>query len=118
MLTTRSSLRRAGAAWIVLVVALSLQPVRVRATSHGAGHLVLHIVLFGLAAVVPLLLSGNRTQEAARALYVFGLACAVEIAQSRIYHYHPPEWRDIEIDGIGILIAFLVIRFCRAAYDL
>jgi hypothetical protein len=111
---TRSGLRWAGTAWIVLVVALSLQPLRLRATSHGsAGHLVLHLVLFGSAAVGPLLLSGNRIQEAARALSFFCLAGAVEFTQSWIYRYPHPEWKDFEVDGIGVLIAFLAIRFCR-----
>jgi hypothetical protein len=54
---TRNFLRWAGTVWIVMLVALSLQPVRLHATSHGTDHVVLHLWLFGISAVAPLLLS-------------------------------------------------------------
>ena len=112
-IVTRGSLRYAGAVWIVCVVALSLQPLRLRAASHGrGGHVVLHVALFGFAAVAPLLLSQNGSQEAARALYVLCLAGAVEIVQGHIYRFHT-EWKDVTFDAVGILIAFLVIRLYR-----
>jgi hypothetical protein len=111
-MVSRSALRQAGATWIVFVVAMSLQPARLRATSHGAAHLVLHLLLFGLAAIIPLLLSGNWTQEAARAFSVFCLGVGVEIAQGLMSRHHP-EWRDVKVDGIGVLAVFLAIRFCR-----
>lgn len=109
---TRNNLRYAGAVWTSLVVALSLQPLRLRATSHGAGHVFLHIGLFGFAAVFPLLLSESLAQQTARSWYVLCLAIAIEIAQGVIYRQHT-EWTDVQVDGIGILIAFLVIRLCR-----
>jgi len=98
---TRGNLRYAGAVWIVFVVAVSLQPLRLRAASHGrSGHAVLHVALFGFAAVVPLLLSQDRAQEAARALYVLCLAGAVEIVQGLIYRFHT-EWKDVEFDALS-----------------
>jgi hypothetical protein len=106
----RNLLRWAGAGWFVCLVALSLQPVRLHGTTSGAGHLLFHLGLFLLGAVFPLLLSETLTQQVARALCIICLAGAIEIAQGRIYRVHT-EWRDIAVDGAGVLIAFLAIRF-------
>jgi hypothetical protein len=109
----RNNLRRTGATWVVFVVMLSLQPVRLRSTIRGtAAHLLLHVVMFGFAAIAPLLLSGNRAQESARAFFVLCLAVAIEIAQRLIYG-HRTEWWDVEMDGAGVLLAFVAIRFWR-----
>jgi|SRR5580658_9753072 hypothetical protein len=111
--STRSNLRWAGATWIVVLVLLSLQPIRLRATVRGTtGHFFVHIVLFGSAAVLPLLLSENRVAEAVRAFSILCLAAAIEIAQSRIYHLKT-EWSDLEFDCIGVLTVFVAIRFWR-----
>jgi hypothetical protein len=97
----------------VFLVVVSLQPLRLHATIRGtAGHFFLHTLLFGFAAVIPLLLSMNPAHESARAFGVFCLTGALEIAQSLIYRFRT-EWRDLEADGIGILIAFLAIRVWR-----
>ena len=97
----------------MFLVVSSLQPLRLRATVQGtAGHFILHVVLFGFAAVIPLLLSGNRAQESARALGVLCLTGGIEIAQGLIYGFHT-ELRDLEADGMGVLIAFLCIRLWR-----
>jgi hypothetical protein len=68
--------------------------------------------MFGFAASGPLLLSGNWVQESARAACVFCLAAGIEIAQRLIYSHHT-EWWDFEIDAVGILTAFVAIRFWR-----
>ena len=105
-MTNHKYLRWTGAAWIAALVVLSLQPLRPhRLITRPAGHFVLHILLFGSAAVVPLLLSRNRRQQAVRALCLFCLASAIEFCQALIYVKHM-EWKDVEIDGFGILIAF------------
>ncbi|MGD1070139.1 MAG: hypothetical protein ABSB15_08360 [Bryobacteraceae bacterium] len=109
----RSNLRWAGAVWILFLTILSLQPARLRATNRGtAAHFILHVVLFGLAAAAPLLLSENRLRTSVRALCVLCLAGAIEIAQGLIYRYKT-EWSDFGSDGVGILIAFAAIRFWR-----
>ncbi len=106
-------MRRAGTIWIVFLVVLSLQPLRLHGVIRGrASHLFLHALLFGFAAVIPLLLSVNRAQECARVICVFGLTAAIEIAQGLIYGFRT-EWRDLAADGVGILIAFVAIRFWR-----
>jgi len=110
---SRNGLRWAGTVWIVFLVVLSLQPLRLHAAIPGtASHFLLHLLLFGFAAVIPLLLSVSPAHETARALCVFCLTGAIEIAQGLIYGFRT-EWRDLATDGIGILIAFLAIRFWR-----
>jgi hypothetical protein len=54
----------------------------------------------------------NRAQECARVICVLGLTGAIEISQGLIYGFRT-EWRDLEADGIGVLIAFVAIRFWR-----
>jgi hypothetical protein len=109
----RRILRWAGATWIVFLVGLSLQPRRWRATNQGtSGHCFLHLLLFGFAASFPLLLSKNLFQSSARALCVLALAGAIELAQGQVYRYHT-EWRDVLADGLGILLAFVVITLVR-----
>lgn len=110
---TRSNVRRAGAVWILFLTILSLQPVRLRATNRGtAAHFILHVLLFGLAAAAPLLLSQNRPQASARALGILCLAGAIEIAQGLIYRYKT-EWWDFGFDGVGILLAFALVLLWR-----
>jgi hypothetical protein len=110
---SRNGLRWAGTTWIVFLVVLSLQPLRLHSAIRGtASHFLLHVLLFGLAAVIPLLLSSNRVHESARAFCVFCLTGAIEIAQGLIYGFRT-EWRDLEADGIGVLIALLAIRVWR-----
>jgi glycopeptide antibiotics resistance protein len=110
---TRHGLRWAATIWIVFLVVLSLQPLRLHGAIRGtASHIFLHVLLFGFAAVIPLLLSVNRAQECARVICVLGLTGAIEISQGLIYGFRT-EWRDLEADGIGVLIAFVAIRFWR-----
>lgn len=109
ILLRRVTLRWAGAAWILLLVVISLQPLRPRATIRGtSAHVVVHILAFGLAAAAPLRLSVSRLQLWLRTLYLLGLAAGIEIGQAVIYHQHT-EWTDFEADGIGITIALLAI---------
>jgi hypothetical protein len=88
---------------------LSLQPVRWKGAGRGAGHFLVHSVLFGLAAAAPLLLSENCPQASLRAFCILALAGAIEISQALIYH-NKTEWLDFGVDGVGILVAFAAIR--------
>jgi hypothetical protein len=91
---------------------MSLQPVRPRGIGSGTAHFVVHLTLFGLAATVPLLLGESAWQEAGRALALVFLAGGVEIGQALIYRKRM-EWKDVEFDALGVLIAFLLVRFYR-----
>lgn len=106
---SRPILRWAGAVWILLLVVVSLQPLRPRATVRGTfAHMVVHVLAFGLAAAAPLLLSVKRLQLWIRTLCLLGMSATIEIGQAVIYHQRT-EWSDFGADGIGILIALLLI---------
>lgn len=110
---TRRQLRCAAAAWIVLLTVISLQPLRLRAIAGGQPlHPVLHFILFGGAALFPLLLSANRAQAWIRALFVLCIGICVEMGQSLLYR-HRTEWRDFEADALGVVAAAIVIRTGR-----
>jgi VanZ family protein len=110
---TRKNLRRAAASWIVFLVVFSLQPLRLRAIAGGKPlHPALHVIVFGLAALFPLLLSANRMQEWVRALGILFLGIGIEMGQSFIYG-HRTEWRDFRADVLGVLGAVVMIRCAR-----
>jgi len=110
---SRRNLRRAATAWIVFLIVFSLQPLRLRAIAGGKPlHPALHVIVYGLAALFPLLLSVNRMQESVRALGVLFLGFGIETGQSFLYGRHT-EWRDLRADVLGVLAAMVAIRFGR-----
>jgi VanZ family protein len=107
---TRSNLRRAATAWIVFLIVFSLQPLRLRAIAGGKPfHPALHMIVYGLAALFPLLLSVNRTQESVRVLGVLFLGIGIEMGQSFIYGRRT-EWGDFKADVLGVLAALVMAR--------
>jgi hypothetical protein len=113
----RINLWLAGAAFAVLLTTISLQPWRPKAFLRGTiWHWPLHAMAFGAVALFPLLLSRNRRQELVRAILVVGLALAVEYVQGRIYR-HPTEWRDVQANGAGVLLAYGLVRGGRMVYE-
>ena len=110
---TRKNLRRAAAVWIVFLVVFSFQPLRLRAIAGGKPlHPALHVIVYGLAALFPLLLSVNRIQEWVRALGVLFLGVGVEMGQSFLYG-HRTEWRDFRADALGVVFVLITIRCAR-----
>ena len=109
---SRKNLRRAAASWIVFLAVFSLQPLRLRAIAGGKPlHPALHVIVYGLAALFPLLLTVNRMQEWGRALGVLFLGIGIEMGQSLIYR-HRTERRDFKADLLGVLTALVMIRCC------
>jgi hypothetical protein len=91
-------------------VLFSFQPLRLRAISGGRPlHAALHVIVFGITALLPLLLCVNRVQEWARALGVLCLGIGIEVGQSLLYR-HRTEWKDFRADVLGILAAVVVVR--------
>jgi len=115
---TRGLLRWAGAAWIALLTGFSLQPWRWKATSGPTPtHLGLHALVFGIAALSPILLSRTRLNGWLRALGVVALAAAIELAQAVLYR-HRMEWHDLQADALGVLLAayFALSMFANSRY--
>ncbi len=91
--------------WIAALVALSLAPPRLPYTSQGTlAHKILHVVVFGLTAIVVFRASSKPVWRFLSPLFLLLLAAAIEFGQSRIYH-NRIEWQDILLDACGILAA-------------
>jgi hypothetical protein len=111
-MVTRGTLRRVASLWIILLMAISLQPFRPWKTNDSPSplHRVAHVTTFGVAGLMLLALSRNRPEERRVCLGVVVLAVFIETAQHLIYKVLF-EWWDVREDMIGLLIAVMLIRF-------
>jgi hypothetical protein len=111
---TRENLRRVAAVWIVVMVAISLQPFRPWPSGQAPSvlHRVAHIGNFGAIGLMLLALSDGRKQKWQAALFIVCLAFAIETSQHFLYR-GVFEWWDIRDDVIGLLIALLLGRVTR-----
>lgn len=109
---TRDRLRQITIVWIVCLAAISLQPYRPPEGPGSILHRAGHMVAFGAAGLMLLVLSDSDKQKWAAALKVICLAVAIETAQHLLYK-GPFEWWDVRDDIIGLLIAVLLIRWTR-----
>jgi uncharacterized membrane protein len=107
---TRQRLRLLAAVWIAGLVAVSLQPWRPHGESQSIVHQVLHVVLFGAAALMLAALSRTGKQASTAALAIFALAVAIETSQHLLYK-DPFEWWDVRDDTIGVAFAWMLIRW-------
>ena len=99
-------------AWIVCLTGVSLQPYRPAGESESMVHRVAHVFAFGVAALLPLVLSRGNRQAWMAALGVVCLALAIETAQWLLYD-DVLEWWDVRDDVIGVAIAIALIRWTR-----
>jgi len=106
----RQVLRCIATLWIVVLVAVSLQPWRPHGESQSNLHQLLHLVLFGAAGVMLFALSQNTKQVWTAAVGIFFLAVAIEISQHLLYK-NPFEWWDVRDDTIGVAFAWMLIRW-------
>lgn len=97
-------------AWILIVAVGSLQPAR-PGPVRGV-HAELHWFLFGVTALLLLLVSRNRRQEisAMVATCLFGLT--LELAQHLIYH-KAMEWHDVIHDLLAVSVVFALYHCVR-----
>lgn len=108
----REILRRIAIAWIVGLVAVSLQPWRPPGESQSILHNAGHIASFGVAGLMLFALSQNPRQIYIAALGVFCLAVAIELIQHLLYK-NQFEWWDVRDDTVGIALALMLIRWTR-----
>ncbi|MBZ5723983.1 MAG: hypothetical protein LAP87_03215 [Acidobacteriia bacterium] len=94
-------------AWLLLVIAGSLQPVRPRPVA-GLHHEI-HWLAFAGAALLLLLLSRNRRQEIRSVIALCLLALSLEYLQHLVYRT-AMEWRDVRADSLAILAALALYR--------
>jgi hypothetical protein len=111
---SRDQLFRSAIVWITCLVVVSLQPIR----PFGGGespsmlHRAGHILSFGTAGLMLLVLSKNRKKEWTAVLAVLCLAVGIESAQHLLYR-GPFEWWDVREDAIGLVTAGLLTRWTR-----
>ncbi len=112
---SRKRLRLIAIVWMICLTVVSLQPYRPRGESHSEAHRILHVIAFGVPALMLLALARGLKQQWAAALTIVCLALAIETAQHLIYG-NTFEWWDVRDDVIGLLIAVLLNRWkpCRA----
>ena len=109
----RRNLRWAAVIWVALLIVISIQPFRVHALRNFAHfHFALHVLWFGLAALLFLALSQSLRLEWIVTVSLICLGAAIEAAQTALYH-HRFEWKDLRADSLGVLVAFLAIRLVR-----
>jgi hypothetical protein len=103
---TRAILRRVAIVWIVCLIVLSLQPLRVPDTRvRNYKHQIEHVLAFGSTAMLLLVLARNRREVVSAVGGVVLLGIAIEISQYLIYSLPMLEWWDIREDTIGAALA-------------
>ena len=71
-----------------------------------------HAVAFGILALILLSLCRNRGQKWVVSLAMLCFAAGLELGQHQIYG-QSFEWWDVWDDGIGVLLALLLLEFTR-----
>jgi hypothetical protein len=104
--------RRIAQAWILLVIAGSLQPSR-PGVVLGL-HREIHWAAFAGAAFLLLLVSRSRGQELCSAIGMCLLGLSLEFGQHLLYG-KAMEWRDVADDAVAILAAVVLYRLIRGA---
>jgi hypothetical protein len=111
----RTFLRRIAPYWVASVIICSLwsAPKDLFGTYydlHALRHRAFHMAVFGLTAVLFLLLSADRRQEVKSVWSVFALGVFLEISQKLIYGTIF-EWWDIRDDAVGVFAGFVLVQF-------
>jgi hypothetical protein len=107
---SRSILRLIAQIWLLLLIIGSLQPSR--PGSVLAHHRSLHFLIFGVAAILWLLLARTWRQEVIAAVALCILGLTLEYLQHFFYR-NVMEWWDVRDDSLAIVAAFTLYRFRR-----
>jgi len=75
-------------------------------------HRIEHVVAFGILGLMLLSLCRNSGQTWPVILALFCFGCGLELRQHQLFR-QPFEWWDVRDDGIGLLLALLLLRFTR-----
>ena len=75
-------------------------------------HRAAHLISFGVAGLMLLVLSDDRRKEWTAALSIIGLALFIETAQHLLYR-GTFEWWDVRDDVIGLVVAAVLTRWTR-----
>jgi hypothetical protein len=78
-------------------------------TQSAIGHSAEHVLAFAVLALLLLPLARSREQKWMVVLAVFTVGVGLEIRQHQLFR-QPFEWWDVRDDGIGIALAWLLVR--------
>ena len=81
---------------------------------HGAQHFRVHVAAFSLLGMLAFLNVNSWHKRLAAMLALVGMAVVIEIFQT-VFFGNALEWSDVEADGYGMLIAFLLAEVLRRA---
>jgi hypothetical protein len=98
--------------WIACLVFVSLHPIVRHAPQGSMTHRIEHVMAFGILGIILLALCGNHGPKWVVTLALLCLACVLEMRQHQLFR-QPFEWWDVRDDGIGIVLALLLLRFTR-----
>ncbi len=107
------TLYRVAQAWILVLIAGSLQPARPGPiVAHGDFHRVAHWLAFAGAEFLLLATSKRRKTEIGRTIAFCVLSLLLETSQHLIYR-SAMEWWDVRDDSLAILVAFSIYQAAR-----
>ncbi len=100
--------------WILVIVVLSLVPIRVKDLLHTRGHwhFAFHFAAFFASAVLFCWSSRGRRNRATLSSGLFLLALTVEWLEVVLYHARF-EWEDVAMDAAGVIAGWLVAEAWR-----
>jgi len=105
----RAILARIARAWVVGLVAVSLQPWRPGGHHGGVVHAVLHFLAFFSTALLLAFAARGVWQRIYAPMAVVALGAAIEYAQHLLYR-GAFEWGDLVSDACAALLACLLAR--------
>jgi hypothetical protein len=96
--------------WIMLIVSLSLVPLKVKfhLGTTGRWHNAGHLVMFFVATVLACRMVNSVYSKLAGCVGLVGIAFTMEWVEKVSYHI-PYEWRDVRFDCTGILCGVLLL---------
>jgi hypothetical protein len=96
--------------WVVLIVCLSLVPLKTKFHfgTTGRWHNAGHVFMFFVATLLACRLFSGFYAKLLGCVGVLGIALMMEWVEMVSYHI-PYEWSDIRVDGIGILCGTLLM---------
>jgi glycopeptide antibiotics resistance protein len=105
-------------AWLLLVMAVSLGPLKLKVTLRTVGtlHNAIHVAVFILTAVVGLLTPKTSLSRSSRICLLVLFCFLLELIQAFLYH-NRYEWRDLYFDSLGLCFGWIamILYRCLAA---
>jgi hypothetical protein len=97
------------AAWLLLILALSLMPFKLKLSfTIGRWHNAGHFLVFLVAAVLGCWRVRDVSSRLWRVLALVGLAIAIETGEKLATIRNPFEWGDLALDAAGVLCGLLL----------